>query len=261
MLTLDQLEAAVKGTSIDTVVVAFADMQGRLVGKRVAGEHFVDADVARHGVEGCTYLLTVDMEMDPVPGYALANWDRGYGDFVLKPDLATLRRIPWLEATALAEALPELLVERARQGLQRLAMRRRHRRFGEGVVDRLVDAAPVARRQHAELVQQAARQRHLQDQAGQAERADRLQVDALEGARQIVAGIAGAEALVRLDGNKCLVAIVSSAFEGQRPVKKQQLVYGCLNDLIASGELHAVSMHTYTPSEWATQKKLGIPGF
>ena len=79
--------------------------------------------------------------------------------------------------------------------------------------------------------------------------------------QRLEAGIAGAEALVRLDGNKCLVAIVSSAFEGQRPVKKQQLVYGCLNDLIASGELHAVSMHTYTPAEWATQKKLGIPGF
>ena len=74
-------------------------------------------------------------------------------------------------------------------------------------------------------------------------------------------GIADAEVLVRLDGNKCLVAVASPAFEGLRPVKKQQLVYGCLNELIASGELHAVSMHTYTPTEWATQKKLGIPGF
>jgi glutamine synthetase len=101
VLTLDQLQAAVKARSIDTIVVAFTDMQGRLVGKRVHGEHFVDADVAGHGVEGCTYLLAVDMEMDPVPGYELANWERGYGDFVLKPDLATLRRIPWLEATAL----------------------------------------------------------------------------------------------------------------------------------------------------------------
>ncbi len=79
--------------------------------------------------------------------------------------------------------------------------------------------------------------------------------------QRLEAGIAGAEALVRLDGNKCLVAVASSAFEGLRPVKKQQLVYGCLNDLIASGELHAVTMHTYTPTEWATQKKLGIPGF
>lgn len=79
--------------------------------------------------------------------------------------------------------------------------------------------------------------------------------------QRLESGIAGAEVLVRLDGNKCLVAVASAAFEGMRPVKKQQLVYGCLNDLIASGELHAVSMHTYTPTEWATQKKLGIPGF
>jgi acid stress-induced BolA-like protein IbaG/YrbA len=77
---------------------------------------------------------------------------------------------------------------------------------------------------------------------------------------RIEAGLPGAEVQVRLDGNKCVVAVVSATFEGQRTVKKQQLVYGCLNDIIASGELHAVSMHTYTPSEWATQKKLGVPG-
>lgn len=79
--------------------------------------------------------------------------------------------------------------------------------------------------------------------------------------QRLEAGIADAEALVRLDGNKCVVAVVSPAFEGLRPVKKQQLVYACLNELIASGELHAVSMYTYTPAEWATQKKLGVPGF
>lgn len=79
--------------------------------------------------------------------------------------------------------------------------------------------------------------------------------------QRLESGIADAEALVRLEGNKCLVAVVSPAFDGLRPIKKQQLVYGCLNDLIASGELHAVTMQTYTPSEWATQKKLGIPGF
>ena len=79
--------------------------------------------------------------------------------------------------------------------------------------------------------------------------------------QRIEQGIDEAEALVRLDGNKCLVAVTSSAFEGVRSVKKQQLVYACLNDLIASGELHAVSMQTYTPSEWTSQKKLGIPGF
>jgi glutamine synthetase len=101
VLTLEQLRAAVRNGTVDTVVAAFTDMQGRLVGKRLHGEHFIEADVAGHGIEGCTYLLAVDMEMEPVPGYELASWERGYGDFVLKPDLATLRRIPWLEATAL----------------------------------------------------------------------------------------------------------------------------------------------------------------
>jgi glutamine synthetase len=101
MLTLDQLKAAVRNGSIDTVVVAFTDMQGRLLGKRVQGRYFVDHDVAAHGIEGCNYLLALDMEMEPVPGYALANWDAGYGDFRARPDLTTLRRIPWLEATAL----------------------------------------------------------------------------------------------------------------------------------------------------------------
>lgn len=79
--------------------------------------------------------------------------------------------------------------------------------------------------------------------------------------QRLEAGIESAEVLVRLEGNKCLVAVASPVFEGMRPVKKQQTVYACLNDLIASGELHAVSMFTYTPAEWATQKKLGIPGF
>jgi glutamine synthetase len=101
MLTLDQLKAAVRNGSIDTVVVAFTDMQGRLLGKRVPGRYFVEHDVPGHGIEGCNYLLALDMEMEPVPGYALANWNTGYGDFRARPDLATLRRIPWLEATAL----------------------------------------------------------------------------------------------------------------------------------------------------------------
>jgi glutamine synthetase len=101
MLTLDQLKAAVRNGSIDTVVVAFTDMQGRLVGKRVHGGYFVEHDVAAHGIEGCAYLLALDMEMEPVPGYAFANWDSGYGDFRARPDLATLRRLPWLEGTAL----------------------------------------------------------------------------------------------------------------------------------------------------------------
>ena len=71
------------------------------MGKRVHAEFFVEENVAEHGVEGCNYLLALDMEMDPVPGYGIASWEQGYGDFVLQPDPATLRRIPWLEATAL----------------------------------------------------------------------------------------------------------------------------------------------------------------
>jgi glutamine synthetase len=101
VLTLDELRTAVGDGSIDTVVVAFTDMQGRLMGKRVHGEHFLAENLAEHGVEACDYLLALDMEMDPVPGYAIANWEEGYGDFVLRPDTETLRRIPWLEATAL----------------------------------------------------------------------------------------------------------------------------------------------------------------
>jgi glutamine synthetase len=101
MLTLQELESAVGDGSIDTVVVAFTDMQGRLMGKRLHGEFFLEGEIAEHGVEGCNYLLALDMEMDPTPGYGIASWERGYGDFGLKPDLATLRRIPWLEATAL----------------------------------------------------------------------------------------------------------------------------------------------------------------
>jgi glutamine synthetase len=100
-MELKELESAVGDGSIDTVVVAFTDMQGRLMGKRLHGEFFLEGEIAEHGVEGCNYLLALDMEMDPTPGYGIASWERGYGDFGLKPDMATLRRIPWLEATAL----------------------------------------------------------------------------------------------------------------------------------------------------------------
>jgi len=101
MLTYAELEGLVATGEIDTVVVAFTDMQGRLLGKRLHAEFFVEEMDAGHPVEGCNYLLALEMEMDPVPGYQLASWERGYGDFALQPDLATLRRIPWLTATAL----------------------------------------------------------------------------------------------------------------------------------------------------------------
>ena len=98
-LGFDELKAAVKAGSIDTVLVAMVDMQGRLIGKRFQAEYFVDG--AHEETHGCDYLLANDIDMEPVPGYAAASWDKGYGDFVMKPDLATLRRMPWLEGTAL----------------------------------------------------------------------------------------------------------------------------------------------------------------
>jgi glutamine synthetase len=100
MLTLEELAIEVEAGAIDTVVCAFTDMQGRLLGKREEARFFLE-ETAGHGLEGCNYLLAVDMEMDPQPGYAMASWERGYGDFHLRPDLATLRRVPWLEGTAL----------------------------------------------------------------------------------------------------------------------------------------------------------------
>jgi glutamine synthetase len=98
LLTLEDLRA---DPTIDTVVMAFTDMQGRLLGKRLHRDFFFEQVEHGHGTEGCNYLLAVDMEMEPVPGYEIASWERGYGDFALVPDLSTLRRIPWLEATAL----------------------------------------------------------------------------------------------------------------------------------------------------------------
>jgi glutamine synthetase len=103
VISLEELRTEVETGAIDTVVVAFTDMQGRLMGKRVHAEFFLE-DSLDHGVEGCNYLMALDMEMDPKPGYALASWDQGYGDFRMQPDLATLRRIPWLEGTALVLA-------------------------------------------------------------------------------------------------------------------------------------------------------------
>jgi glutamine synthetase len=102
MLTMKELQIAVAGHDIDTVVLCFPDMQGRLIGKRMQAEYFLEtAYVETHG---CDYLLANDIDMEPVPGYAAANWEKGYGDFVLKPDLTTLRRLPWLEGTALVLA-------------------------------------------------------------------------------------------------------------------------------------------------------------
>ncbi|MGH6903383.1 MAG: glutamine synthetase family protein [Geminicoccaceae bacterium] len=98
-LDLDGLKQEVAAGAIDTVLVCFVDMQGRLIGKRVTGHYFLEQVVEE--MHCCDYLLAADMEMEPVPGYAAASWDLGYGDFAVRPDLATMRRIPWLEGTAL----------------------------------------------------------------------------------------------------------------------------------------------------------------
>ncbi|MGW0366745.1 glutamine synthetase family protein [Streptomyces sp. NPDC002990] len=102
-LATQELHALVAGGEIDTVVLAFPDMQGRLQGKRFAAQFFLD-EVLAHGTEGCNYLLAVDTEMNTVDGYEMSSWERGYGDFAMHPDLATLRRIPWSPGSAFVMA-------------------------------------------------------------------------------------------------------------------------------------------------------------
>jgi glutamine synthetase len=100
-LALDRLQQLVKNGNVDTVIVAFTDVQGRLQGKRVHAQYFLD-EVVAHGTEACNYLLAVDVEMNTVPGYEISSWEKGYGDFVLRPDLEhTLRAVSWQPATAL----------------------------------------------------------------------------------------------------------------------------------------------------------------
>ncbi|MEN8652943.1 glutamine synthetase family protein [Streptomyces sp. 21So2-11] len=99
-LALQELRDLIASGEIDTVVLAFPDMQGRLQGKRFAAQFFLD-DVLENGTEGCNYLLAVDTEMNTVDGYAMSSWDSGYGDFAMRPDLSTLRRVPWNDGTAM----------------------------------------------------------------------------------------------------------------------------------------------------------------
>ena len=100
MLTIEELTGAVEADTIDTVIVAFTDHYGRLIGKRIDAGFFLN-EVAQEGTHGCDYLLTTDMEMEPVPGYSYANWELGYGDFHLVPDLSTMRTADWLPGTAI----------------------------------------------------------------------------------------------------------------------------------------------------------------
>ena len=122
-LTLDQLRAEIADGTIDTVVVAFTDMQGRLQGKRIHGQWFLDT-VMGHGTEGCNYLLAVDVEMNTVQGYEISSWERGYGDMMFELDLTTLRRTPgqpysatvqcdlaWLDGSGLVRQSPRSVLK------------------------------------------------------------------------------------------------------------------------------------------------------
>jgi glutamine synthetase len=99
-VNLEELTEAVEQGTVDTVLLALTDMQGRLQGKRLTATHFL-AEVVEHGAEGCNYLLAVDVDMSTVDGYAMSSWERGYGDMMLVPDLDTLKPVPWQEGTVI----------------------------------------------------------------------------------------------------------------------------------------------------------------
>jgi glutamine synthetase len=131
-MNLDELRADASAGRTDTVLLAICDMQGRLQGKRLTARHFLE-EVVRDGAEACNYLLAVDVDMNAVDGYAMSSWERGYGDFELRPDLATLRPAPWQDGTALcladiawADHTPVVASPRQilRRQLERLAERR-----------------------------------------------------------------------------------------------------------------------------------------
>src|SRR3954471_8303806 len=102
-MNLDELRAHASAGRTDTVLLVLTDMQGRLQGKRMTARHFLE-EVVEHGAEACNYLLAVDVDMNPVEGYAMSSWERGYGDFEMRPDPSTLRRVPWQEGTAMCVA-------------------------------------------------------------------------------------------------------------------------------------------------------------
>ena len=99
-MNLQTLKSKIKSGAIDTVLVVFPDVFGRLVGKRMTAPHFVN-HVAKAGTHGCNYLLTLNMEMEPLNGFKLANWEQGFGDFELRPDFGTLRLLPWQPGAAM----------------------------------------------------------------------------------------------------------------------------------------------------------------
>src|SRR5215472_1170821 len=130
-MNLQQLRAQIRSGKIDTVIVALPDPFGRLVGKRFRADVFLDS-VAEHGTHGCNYLLTVNLEMDPLEGFQVASWEKGFGDFSLKPDLETLRIIPWQGGAALVicdHVRPDgaLVAEAPRSVLRRQLEKIRHK--------------------------------------------------------------------------------------------------------------------------------------
>ncbi len=129
-MTLEELAAAVDDGSVDTVLLALTDMQGRLQGKRLTATHFLDV-VAHHGAESCNYLLAVDVDMATVEGYEMSSWERGYGDMLLLPDLATLRPVPWQEGTVIVLADVAWLDRRDVVASPRQVLRRQLARLAE----------------------------------------------------------------------------------------------------------------------------------
>ncbi len=101
-LTLDDLRGKIAAGEVDTVVLAFTDMQGRLQGKRLHAAYFLDVAL-EHGTEGCNYLLAVDIDMNTVDGYAMSSWEKGYGDMEFVPDYDTLRLLPHLPGSAMVQ--------------------------------------------------------------------------------------------------------------------------------------------------------------
>src|SRR4051794_18962783 len=99
-MNIQELTGQIRQGVIDTVIVGFPDVFGRIIGKRFTGEFFLKS-VAKHGTHGCNYLLTVDIEMEPMEGFALANWEKGFGDFEWRPDFSTIRGLPWQPGAAL----------------------------------------------------------------------------------------------------------------------------------------------------------------
>ncbi|HET6533135.1 MAG TPA: glutamine synthetase family protein, partial [Actinoplanes sp.] len=129
-MDLEELDVAVNNGSVDTVLLALTDMQGRLQGKRLHGRYFMD-EVVSGGSEGCNYLLAVDVDMNTVDGYEMSSWNSGYGDFVMKPDFSTLRRVPWQPGTAVVLADLETTDGRPVYASPRQILRRQLDRLAE----------------------------------------------------------------------------------------------------------------------------------